>query len=238
MARSRFCLVATVLLACGPADGPEADRPTVAVADPEPDLVDVRALDPTIEADIRYAGADNFVGEPVDGYEAARCLLARPAAEALVAVQDSLRPQGLGLVVYDCYRPQRAVDHFVRWARDTADRRTKATHYPGVAKSRLFEEGYIAERSGHSRAATVDLTLVRLREGVPPEPLDMGTPYDFFDPLSHTESPDVSAEQLDNRLLLRRAMEAGGFRNYEAEWWHYTLRDEPYPESYFDVVVQ
>ena len=238
MARAWLCLVAVVLSACGPAERPEADRHAGESDDPPPDLVDVRELDPTIETDIRYAGADNFVGGPVDGYEAGRCLLARPAAEALVGVQESLRPQGFGLVVYDCYRPQRAVDHFVRWARDTADRRTKEAHYPGVAKSRLFEEGYIAERSGHSRAATVDLTLARLHEGGSAVPLDMGTSYDFFDPRSHTESPAVSAEQRDNRLRLRRAMEAGGFRNYEAEWWHYTLRDEPYPDTYFDVVVK
>ena len=229
-----------------PADGPGRDGvPTV--GDPPPDLVDVQQIEPSIRTEIRYAGADNFVGEPVVGYQAAKCLLARSAAEALAGVQRELAAAGLGLLVYDCYRPQRAVDHFVRWAADTADRATKAAYYPNVDKSRLFAEGYIAERSGHSRGATVDLTLVREPSvaadadpagGHEAEPLDMGTPYDFFDPRSHTESPEVTEEQLANRLRLREAMGAGGFRNYEAEWWHYTLRDEPYPDRFFDVPVR
>ncbi len=238
-------LVAAGACAPGERDAPgeteSRDRPPETEETAAPDLVDVTALEPSIRTDIKYAGSDNFVGAPVDGYEAATCLLARPAAEALAAVQRSLVADGLGLLVYDCYRPQRAVDHFVRWARDTADLRTKAAHYPNVDKSRLFEEGYIAERSGHSRASTVDLTLARLPAGDAPseaEPLDMGTPYDFFDPRSHTESPEVTGSQLANRLRLRDAMEAGGFRNYEKEWWHYTLRDEPWPETYFDVVVR
>jgi D-alanyl-D-alanine dipeptidase len=202
------------------------------------DLVDVRSTDPSIETDIHYATASNFVGERIDGYEAAKCLLSAEAAAGLVTVQSVLRDQGFGLLVFDCYRPQRAVDHFVRWAADTTDLRTKAEYYPGVPKSRLFEEGYIAERSGHSRASTVDLTVGRVGENGSVAPLDMGTPFDFFDPLSHTESPGVTQEQLANRLFLRDAMEAGGFRNYAPEWWHYTLNDEPYPEDYFDVPVE
>lgn len=221
----------------GDAPGDAARAGRADGAEVAPDLVDVRRLEPGIRVDARYAGSENFVGEPVDGYEAPRCLLARPAAERLAEVHRSLERQGLGLLVYDCYRPQRAVDHFVRWAADTADVATKAAYYPNVEKSRLFEEGYIARRSGHSRGSTVDLTLVRL-EGDAPGPLDMGTPYDFFDPRSHTESPEVGEGQLANRLRLRQAMEAGGFRNYPAEWWHYTLENEPYPDTYFDVVVR
>lgn len=248
--RDRVPAILAVLLvagACAPEDDGAArdaeprNPPSETQTAADPDLVDVTALEPSIRADIKYAGSDNFVGATVDGYEAAKCLLARPAAEALAAVQRSLAADGLGLLVYDCYRPQRAVDHFVRWARDTTDLRTKAAHYPNVDKSRLFEEGYIAARSGHSRASTVDLTLVRLPSAdvrTAAEPLDMGTPYDFFDPRSHTESPEVTGSQLANRLRLREAMEAGGFRNYEKEWWHYTLRDEPWPETYFDVVVR
>lgn len=209
---------------------------------PAPDLVDVREVEPSIRVDMRYAGSDNFVGVPVDGYEAPVCLLTRPAAEALARAQRSLAGDGFGLLVYDCYRPQRAVDHFVRWAADTGDVRTKPEHYPEVPKSRLFEEGYIAERSGHSRGSTVDLTLVRApaagADAGTVEPLDMGTPYDFFDPRSHTESPEVDEARLASRLRLRAAMESAGFRNYEAEWWHYTLRDEPFPDTYFDVVVR
>lgn len=250
MTHERFCpplfvpaLLAIGLAGCG-SDGPDAgassaDTATAtAEAAARPDLVDVTSLAPGIRADIRYAGDDNFVGQPVDGYDAPRCLLARRAAEALADVQRRLADTGYGLLVYDCYRPQRAVDHFVRWARDTADVRTKAEHYPGVKKSRLFDEGYIAARSGHSRASTADLTMVRVRPDGSAEPLDMGTPFDFFDPRSHTDSPDVTAAQHTNRLRLRDAMEAGGFDNYADEWWHYTLHHEPYPDTYFDVPVR
>ena len=224
---TRIVLSALILLVFG--------LPTVATGQ---DFVDVRSLDPSIAADMRYAGGENFVGEPIDGYEAPKCLLSRVAAEALVEVQSILRDDGFGLLVFDCYRPQRGVDHFVRWAKDTADLRTKAEYYPNVRKSRLFEDGYIASRSGHSRASTVDLTMVRRRPDDSVEALDMGTPFDFFDPRSHTESPDVTSEQQANRLRLRDAMEEGGFRNYSAEWWHYTMRDEPYPDEYFDRPIR
>lgn len=200
--------------------------------------MDVTTLAPSIRTDIRYAGSDNFVGEPVDGYEAPKCLLSRQAAGALAEVQRHQAARGLGLLVYDCYRPQRAVDDFVRWAKDTADVRTKDGHYPRVPKSRLFEEGYIASRSGHSRGSTVDLTMVRIAEDGSAKPFDMGTPFDFFDPRAHTESPDVTPLEHQNRERLRAAMSAGGFENYAGEWWHYTLRDEPYPDTYFDVVVR
>jgi D-alanyl-D-alanine dipeptidase len=153
-------------------------------------------------------------------------------------VQKTLAGRGYGLRAFDCYRPQRAVDHFVRWARDTTDRRTKAAYYPDVAKSALFADGYIAERSGHSRGSTVDLTLIEVHSDGSTEPLDMGTPFDFFDPSSATDSPDVTPRQRADRALLREYMEAGGFRNYEAEWWHYTLEDEPWPERYLDVVIR
>jgi len=202
------------------------------------DFADVQALDATIRAEIRYAGPDNFVGAPVDGYAAPKCLLSRAAGEALARVQSKLRGDELGLYIFDCYRPQRGVDHFVRWAADTADVQTKAEYYPNVRKSRLFADGYIATRSGHSRGSTVDLTLARLADDGSGEQLDMGTPFDFLDPLSTTESTDVTREQLANRLRLRAAMEEGGFRNYAAEWWHYTLRDEPYPDEYFDKVIR
>ncbi|MFW6088866.1 MAG: M15 family metallopeptidase [Gemmatimonadota bacterium] len=244
-----FTLLMTLVAvdACRPSDAERSDEAEVregipAVGAPAPDLVDVRRIEPSIRSEIRYAGSNNFVGTPVDGYEAATCLLSRAAAEALADVQRELAADGLGVLVYDCYRPQRAVDHFVRWAADTADVTTKPEFYPNVDKSRLFEEGYIAERSGHSRGSTVDLTLVRLSEANradgAAELLDMGTPYDFFDPRSHTESPEITDRQLANRLRLRDAMEAEGFQNYAAEWWHYTLREEPYPDSYFDIPIR
>jgi D-alanyl-D-alanine dipeptidase len=216
-------LAPAVALACGGA--PRGD----------PDLVDLASVDPTIDVVARYAGSDNFVGAPVDGYGAPRCWLTRPAAEALAWVQRDLRSEGLGLRVYDCYRPQRAVDHFVRWAADPDDLATKAEHYPNVAKSRLFAEGYVAERSSHSRGSTVDLTLVRLADG---EPLDMGSPWDFFDPVSHTDSQAVSREARSHRMRLRATMDRHGFENHPKEWWHYTLRDEPYPDRYRDVPIR
>jgi D-alanyl-D-alanine dipeptidase len=203
-----------------------------------PRFVSLAEIAPTIEVTLRYAGSNNFVGAPVEGYERPTCLLTEPAARALARVQRDLAADGLGLRVFDCYRPERAVAHFARWARDLSDQRTKATYYPRVEKSALFDEGYIASRSGHSRGSTVDLTLVARRAEGGVAPLDMGTPFDLFDPRSHTESPEVPAGARVNRLRLRAAMERRGFRNYPLEWWHYTLEDEPYPDRSFDVPVR
>jgi D-alanyl-D-alanine dipeptidase len=199
-----------------------------------PALVDARAFAPTLALDLRYATAGNFVGARVDGYEAARCLLSEPAARALAAAQADLAGAGLGLVAFDCYRPRRAVDHFVRWAREPADPALAARHHPRVPKPELFAAGYVAARSGHSRASTVDVGLVRLADGVP---LDLGTPFDFFDPLSHVNAP-VPEPARANRALLHDAMQRHGFAPYAPEWWHFTLADEPYPDSYFDVPVR
>jgi D-alanyl-D-alanine dipeptidase len=207
-------------------------------ATPAPALVSLSDVAPGVELDLRYAGAGNFVGAPIDGYERPVCLLTEPAARALAAVQRDLEAEGLGLRVFDCYRPRRAVAHFARWARDLSDQRTKAAYYPRVEKSALFAEGYVAERSGHSRGSTVDLTLVARRAAGTAEPLDTGTPFDLFDPRSHTESPEVTAAQRAARRRLRDAMARRGFRNYPLEWWHYTLEGEPYPETYFDVPVR
>ncbi|WP_320780618.1 M15 family metallopeptidase [Streptomyces sp. CRN 30] len=231
-------------------------------AGPEPtapeDFVPLRSVDPTILHDIRYATAHNFVGERVDGYRQPLCVLTRPAAEALHQAQRKLLQRGYTLKVYDCYRPQRAVDHFVRWAQDLDDERTKAEFYPRVDKPRLFADGYIAERSGHSRGSTVDLTLVRLparptRPYVPGEPLvpcyaprherfpdnsvDMGTGYDCFDTLSHTDDPRVGAAQRADRQFLKETLEGVGFVDYPEEWWHFTYGPEPYPDTYFDFPV-
>ncbi len=195
-------------------------------------------LAPGVELEIRYAGADNFVGAPIDGYEEPVCLLTAPAARALAQVQRDLEAEGLGLRVFDCYRPERAVAHFVRWARDLGDLRTQPEYYPRVRKSELFARGYIALRSGHSRGSTVDLTLVERRPGGGRAALDMGTPFDLFDERSHTESPEVTEAQRAARLRLRAALERRGFRNYALEWWHYTLAGEPHPEASFDVPVR
>ena len=188
-----------------------------------------------IGLDVRYYGAENFVGGPVDGYEAPAAILTRPAADALRQVQASLRARGFGLKVFDAYRPQAAVDHFVRWAADPSDSRTKPEYYPDVPKSELFARGYIAEASGHSRGSTMDLTVVRLSDGAE---LDMGTPFDFFGVESAGDYPGMTDEQRANRRLLADAMQAHGFAPYPAEWWHFTLADEPYPETYFDFPVR
>jgi D-alanyl-D-alanine dipeptidase len=214
-------------------------------------------VDRTITQDIRYATPHNFTGRPVDGYSQPICVLTRPAADALHRIQQSLVRQGYSLKVYDCYRPQRAVNAFVKWA-ESPDRVMKREFYPEVDKSRLFVDGYIARRSGHSRGSTVDLTIVKLpapptRAYRPGEPLvscfapraqrfpdtsiDMGTGFDCFDPRSHTLDPRIGGVQHADRLLLKRTMENAGFIGIPEEWWHFTYRDEPYPDTYFNFPV-
>jgi D-alanyl-D-alanine dipeptidase len=200
-------------------------------------FVDAATVVDGLVADMRYFGTDNFIGRRIDGYEAPRCLLARPAAVALATVQRDLAAHGLGLKVFDCYRPTRAVAHFVRWARDVADVARKADYYPDVDKRDLFRLGYIASRSGHSRGATVDLTLVRRTAGQA-EDIDMGTPFDFFSPKSWPANRSVSQEAQKNRAVLAAAMARGGFRPYDKEWWHFTLGNEPFPDTYFDFPVR
>lgn len=199
-------------------------------------MVDIATLVPDIDLDIRYAGQRNFTGRAVDGYEAPKCYLLRAAAEALRDVEMQLRPHGLRLRIFDCYRPARAVRHFVRWAADSGDRSTKAEYYPALDKATLVP-GYIADRSGHSKGATVDLTLQRCEAGRC-NPLEMGTAFDFFDPLSNTDHPGIEPRARENRMRLREAMERQGFENYALEWWHYTFRLEPAPEVFHDVPVR
>jgi D-alanyl-D-alanine dipeptidase len=228
-------LLALVASASTPATTPALSDATTAA---EAGLVDVATLVPDIALDIRYAGSDNFVGTPVDGYLAPKCLLLRPVAQALQRVETSLRARHLRLKLFDCYRPARAVRHFVRWAGDLSDQRTKPHHYPNLDKRELLG-AYIAPVSGHSRGATLDLTLLQCDgNGAHCRPLDMGTDFDFFDPRAHTDSPEVTEAQRDNRLRLRDAMAAGGFANYPLEWWHYTLAPEPTPRMLYDVPVQ
>jgi zinc D-Ala-D-Ala dipeptidase len=200
-----------------------------------PGFVDAGAVVDGLVVDMRYFGDKNFVGERIDGYERARCVLSAPAARALAAVQHDLAARGLGLKVFDCYRPQRAVAHFVRWAQRIDDVKRKREFYPDVDKRDLFKEGYIAERSGHSRGSTVDLTLVRRADG---HELDMGSPFDFFSPKSWPSDMTVGAQAQANRALLAAAMTRGGFRPYDKEWWHFTLVDEPFPDTYFDFQVR
>jgi D-alanyl-D-alanine dipeptidase len=229
-----------------------------AQAAPPGAFVDVGAAIPSLVVEMRYSTAHDFMGRPVQGYAQPRCLLTRQAAAALAVVQRRVRRHGYTLKVYDCYRPQRAVDDFVAWGKRLRDQRMKAEFYPRVDKSRVFAEGYIATRSGHSRGSTLDLTLVRrpprpqerYRRGQPlvdcaapagvrfgDNSIDMGTGYDCFDPLSHPFNARVGAAQRRNRLKLRHAMVRAGFAPLATEWWHFTLRDEPYPDTYFDFPV-
>jgi D-alanyl-D-alanine dipeptidase len=219
-------LFLAVLVIAGLQPASAQDRPS--------DFVDVASVVPGLTEDIRYAGSHNFVGRPIDGYEAPRCLLARPAAEALAQVARDLAPQGIHIKVFDCYRPTRAVANFVRWARDIGDTAAKTEFYPNIDKRTLFRDGYIASHSGHSRGSTIDMTLA----GDDGRELDMGTPFDFFSPRSWTADSSITAEQHASRMILAAAMRRHGFRGYDKEWWHFTLRGEPFPETYFDFPVK
>ncbi|GAA2363640.1 M15 family metallopeptidase [Saccharopolyspora halophila] len=241
-----------------PASPSETEPPPTGQVEAPAGFVPLRDVAPSIVEDIRYATPHNFVGDPVRGYDEPMCVVTRPLADALHAAQQQLETRGYSLKVYDCYRPQRAVDHFVEWAKNVDDQRMKAEFYPGLEKSRLFADGYIAENSGHSRGSSVDLTLVRLpvppqRPYVPGEPLspctapagerfpdnsvDMGTGYDCFDDLSHTDDPRVTGAAEANRNLLRDVLTSVGLENYANEWWHYNLASEPFPDQYFDFPV-
>mgnify|MGYP003650985893 CR=1 FL=1 len=198
-------------------------------------FVALRSLIPNLVVELRYLGRNNFLGRPVEGYQDNVVYMTEPAARALKAVQDHLAAQGLGLKVFDAYRPQRAVDDFVQWAADSKDMLMKQQYYPSLNKDELFPQGYIAERSGHSRGSTVDLTLVRLADS---QEVDMGSPYDFFDPVSWPSDTSITAQQQANRLILREAMLANGFRPLDTEWWHFTLEGEPYTDVYFDFPVE
>lgn len=192
---------------------------------------------PQLQVELRYAGSHNFVGDRIDGYLSQRPIITRQAALALKKVQEELRPFGLGLKVFDAYRPQRAVDHFVRWAKDLKDTRTKSEFYPQVNKEHLFRDDYIAYKSGHSRGSTIDLTIVALDDKEARE-LPMGTAFDFFGPQSWPEHKNIPAEQRAHRMLLQALMKKHGFKPYPKEWWHFTLANEPYPETYFNFPVR
>jgi len=188
-------------------------------------------IDAAVVQDMRYAGPDNFTRVPVAGYRAAECILTVNAAKALAQVQRDLLHRNLRLKVWDCYRPVKAVDAFVAWA--GSGRGFDKTHYPRVSRDRLIAGGYIGRRSGHSSGSTVDLTLVSL-DGAD---VDMGTRFDFFDPLSHAESADVSPAVRANRALLRQVMRKHGFRNYVREWWHFSLEGQPFAGRRFDFDI-
>ncbi|NQX88034.1 MAG: chorismate mutase [Halioglobus sp.] len=205
---------------------------------PPAGFVDVKALIPDIVVDLRYLGKNNFIGRPIAGYLGERLLLSREAATALQAAQDELKAFGLGLKVFDSYRPQQAVNDFVRWAEDLDDQAMKSIFYPDVMKSKLFEDGYIAKRSSHTRGSTVDLTIVNLSSGNHNNELDMGSAFDFFSPLSWSMDETINASQRAHRMLLRTLMLKHGFEPYAQEWWHFTLKNEPFPDTYFHIPIR
>lgn len=240
--------IAAALAACSSSEPTGPPEGFVRLSDVAPDVLQ----------EIRHHGEHNFLGRPVTGYDAGECWLTEPAAEALAKAQATVSAEGYTLKVYDCYRPQRAVDDFVAWAQDPTDDATRAEFYPRLEKDVLFPQGYILEKSGHSRGSTVDLTIVPEGAGLSPEwhlgdPLvgctadaaerfpdtsvDMGTGFDCFDPKSATETKKITDKQKANRRVLVDAMTAAGFTNLPEEWWHYTLASEPYPDTYFDTPI-
>ncbi|MGI6427276.1 MAG: M15 family metallopeptidase [Natronincolaceae bacterium] len=189
----------------------------------------------TAELEMRYYGDNNFLGRRVDGYEAPKAILTKEAAQALKKASETLEKQGYHIKIFDAYRPQRAVDDFVRWAKDINDTKMKQQYYPHVDKANLFELGYIAEKSGHTRGSVVDLTIVDIETG---EEVDMGSGFDFFGEISHHGTTLITKQQEINRNILRDAMVSAGFEIYIKEWWHYKLSNEPYPDIYFDFPVK
>jgi zinc D-Ala-D-Ala dipeptidase len=184
--------------------------------------------------DAKYATWDNFTGKPVDGYLANRILGTKALCAALKSAREEAASLGFGLLLWDGYRPQRAVDCFLRWSAQPEDGRTKLRHYPRIDRAEMFEKGYVAAKSGHSRGSTVDLTFYHLATG---ELAPMGGDHDLMDSISHHEAKGIKPVEARNRQCLRSVMEACGFSSYACEWWHYTLKDEPYPDTYFDFPI-
>ena len=198
------------------------------------DFVVLSDVVPGIIQEIRYYSTYNFIGERIDGYEEPYALLTKEAARALKSAANELNVMGYRLKVFDAYRPVSAVKHFILWGIEDQDIRMKQYFYPDLQKQELFAKGYIAKQSSHSRGSTIDLTLLDMATG---KELDMGSPFDRFGEVSHPDFRGITQEQYENRMLLRRAMLRGGFEPIDCEWWHFTLIDEPYPDTYFDFPV-
>ena len=221
------------------------------------DIVELAHIAPSILQDVRYYSDENFYGMRIDGYRADKILCTRQAALALKQVQADLAKQGYQLVVYDAYRPQRAVNAFIRWSKQADNPTAKAKYYPTIEKKDAFKLNYIAKRSSHSRGSTFDLSILPLDQTLSSvvveqrtltdgstipflndNTLDMGSSFDLFHPVSHHGTPLISEQQTAHRNILKRAMQRRGFAPYPEEWWHYTLKDEPYPNTYFDFIIQ
>ena len=190
---------------------------------------------PDAVLDIRYCSTNNFVGARIDGYEEPVALVTQKAASALRKASDEFRKEGYRIKIYDAYRPQRAVDHFVRWSKDPTDTAMKSVFYPHIQKTTIFSRGYVARKSRHSRGSTVDMTLVDIKTG---KEVDMGGIFDYFGSISRPISDQITPAQQQNRLTLRNIMIQNGFQPVQGEWWHFTLRNEPYPNTYFNFPVK
>ena len=200
----------------------------------EKGFVYLKDIDSSIIVDLKYNSKKNFTGKFVDGYHANTAILTKESALALSRAQDDFHRLGYSLILFDAYRPQRAVDFFLQWSMNLNDTINKRTYYPNIKKSELFKLGYIADKSGHSRGSTVDVSLVKMSTN---KELDMGTVYDYFGVESHTFYSNLSKKQKSNRLLLYEVMSNNGFKNYQKEWWHYTLKNEPF-QKYFNFLVK
>ena len=203
------------------------------IMDPS-DFVLLAEYVPAIVQEIRYYSTYNFIGDRIDGYEDPCAILTRQAARALKAVSNEMNVRGYRLKVFDAYRPVCAVKHFVLWGIEDTDIRMKPYFYPDLEKQELFRKGYIAGQSSHSRGSTVDLTLLDMKTG---KEVDMGSPFDMFSEISHPDYRGITEEQYENRMQLRNAMIRNGFAPIDCEWWHFTLREEPFPDTYFDFPV-
>lgn len=219
----------------------ESETPTTAIADDgvtlsndSSDFVLISEVVPDAILEIRYYSTYNFVGDRIDGYEEPLAFMTKEGAQALKEVSDDVKKQGYRLKIYDAYRPQKAVTNFMEWAKDTDDTRMKEYFYPELDKDVLFPQGYIAEHSGHSRGSTVDLTLFDMETE---KEVDMGGTFDYFGELSHPDYKGITDEQYENRMILRKAMLDHGFKPLPEEWWHFTLEDEPYPDTYFTFPI-
>ena len=252
MNKYRLFLAVGMLMACAVLTGCKSVQSATQVKDKTMDssqFVNITDVVPDVILEIRFFSTYNFVGARIDGYEEPVALMTRQAADSLRAVSDDLRYHGYCLKIYDAYRPQRAVDHFLRWALDETDTITKAYFYPRLTKKQVFEGEYVAEKSGHSRGSTVDLTLVDMLTG---KELDMGGTFDWFGIESHPDygggnpetlefepvNPNFSSVQFYNRMVLRSAMMRHGFLPLDNEWWHFRLDNEPFPDTYFNFPVR
>ena len=197
-------------------------------------FVYLKDIAPTIRIELRYFSNQNFIGKPISGYKRNCLIITEETAKSLKKIQQKLLQKKMSLKIFDAYRPQQAVNHFVRWAKVLNDTLMKSQYYPKVKKSNLFKKGYIASKSGHSRGSTVDLTIIDTRTA---KELEMGSTYDFFGVASHPKYKNILNHQKKNRMLLRKVMLANNFKPYENEWWHFTLREEPFPNTYFKFPI-